>query len=58
MKTDLAADEQSRINRTIADELKHRFPWIGTEADAGSGTDVIQELVEWYHELRDQKGED
>lgn len=32
----------------IAVLLKHRFPWLGTDEDAGSGADVIQELDDFY----------
>ncbi len=35
----------------LAALLKARFPWLGTEEDAGSGADVIQELAELYNDL-------
>ena len=37
---------------SIAEELKRRFPWLGTGEDAGSGADIIQSLTDWYDELQ------
>lgn len=37
----------------IKAELKSRFPWLGTDEDAGSGADVIGVLAEWYAEPDD-----
>jgi len=35
----------------VTDLLRHRFPWLGTDEDAGSGADVIAQLSDIYTEL-------
>ena len=35
-------------------ELKRHFPWLGTDEEAGSGADVIQELCDWHAALVDK----
>ena len=38
--------------RYCAALLKQRFPWLGTDLDAGSGADVICNLAELYEVTR------
>lgn len=35
----------------LAQVLKDKFPWLGGE-DSVSGADVVEQLSEWYEELR------
>lgn len=46
------------ITKGLAAELKWRFPWLGTNDDAGSGADVISELASWYNELTEPDSND
>jgi hypothetical protein len=32
-------------------QLKDKFPWLGTQEEAGSGADVIAALSDWYEDL-------
>lgn len=39
------------VKAMLAQVLKRRFPWLGTDLDAGSGADVIEELDRLYNDL-------
>ena len=39
------------VNSTSTADLQSRFPWLGTDEDAGSGADVIETLADWYEQL-------
>jgi hypothetical protein len=39
------------LNSISTADLRSRFPWLGTDEDAGSGADVIESLADWYEQL-------
>ena len=39
------------VNSTSTADLQSRFPWLGTDGDAGAGADVIETLADWYEQL-------
>ncbi len=49
----VAEDLQDCLNYplpTMAEQLKARFPELGTDADMNGG-DVVQKLADWYEEV-------
>lgn len=38
------------INQQLANEMKRRFPWLGT-SDEANGADAVEQLNEWYDAL-------
>ena len=42
------------ITQGLYNEMKRRFPWLGTDDDAGSGADAISQLAAWFEELEQE----
>ena len=43
--------QREEIKEAIRDELKRRFPWLGTDDENVSGSDVIDDIASLYEDM-------